>query len=56
MYCHLTILHQGQGHNFFIVNVGLLSSDNDQIDHYLFIIIIPFKECKYTFQIVITFF
>ena len=56
MYCHLTILFQGQGYHFFIKDVGILSSDNDQICHYFFKIIIPFKECKYIFQIIIRFF
>ena len=55
MYCHLTILLQGQSRHFFIKNVGLLSSDNDLICHYFFKIIIPLKECKYIFQLIITF-
>ena len=49
MYCHLTILRQG--YHFFIKNVGLLSSDNDQICHYFFNIIIPFKGFEYILYI-----
>ena len=36
----LLFLLQGQGHHFVIINVGLLSSDNDQICHYFYMHVI----------------